>query len=64
MMEINFSIPDKYIKRIKDAFEITTEEEFKEKIKNIVKDTVKLFEEEKAINEAKKTIVVEEDLIT
>ena len=64
MMEINFTIPDKYLNRIRDAFEITTEEEFKEKIKNIVKDTVKLFEEEKAVQEARESIVLEEDLIT
>jgi len=62
-MEINFSIPDKYVKKIKDTFEITTEEEFKDKIKNVVKDTVKQFEEEKAVQEARESIVVEDDLI-
>jgi len=64
MMEINFLIPDKYIGRIKDAFRIATEEEFKEKIKEIVKDTVKLNEEEKAVQTARESIIVEEDLIT
>lgn len=63
-MQIIFTIPTKYIERIKNAFEVETEAEFKEKIKDIVKDTIRLYEEEKAVQKAREDIVIEDDLIS
>ena len=59
-MEINFTIPDKYVDKIKEAFKVTTKEEFKEKVKKFVVNTYIGF----LINKATSEIVIEEDLIS
>jgi len=55
-MEIKFTIPDKYIERIKKAFDNKP----KEKIIELVKEIVRIHE----ANEAKENMIIEEDLIS
>ncbi|MBW8038940.1 MAG: hypothetical protein FVQ85_02955 [Planctomycetes bacterium] len=63
-MIVTFTIPNKYIDRISAAFKVETVEEFKGKIIDVVRDTVKLHEEEKAVKEATENIPeMPEDLI-
>jgi len=62
-MNTTFTIPEKYISRIQAAFDVKTVEEFRSKIINVVRDTVKQYEEDIAVREAAEGIIVEEDLI-
>lgn len=62
-MNITFTIPEKYISRIQAAFDVKTVEEFRSKIINVVRDTVRQHEEDIAVREVAESIIVEEDLI-
>lgn len=62
-MQISFTIPDNYIGRISDAFEVETVNDFKNKIIEFVRHTVKEFEVNEALELAKESIIIESDLI-
>lgn len=63
-MDITFTVPDMYVDRVSAAFKVETIGEFKGKIIDVVKDTVRLYEEEGAIKGAVEGVVVEDDIIT
>ena len=62
-MQVIFDIPPQYVDRISAAFKVETVEDFKNKIIEIVRDTVKLHEEEVAIKNAMESVITEPDLI-
>lgn len=63
-MQIIFNIPDEYINEIKIVFKVDSKESFRNKIINIVKNTVKLYREDKAIKEIRENITIESDIIS
>lgn len=62
-MEISFTIPNQYVDRIKEAFDVETIAEFKEKVTDLIKQEVRNAEEETAKQDAAKTVTIVEDLI-